>query len=370
MRIAIACGLVLSLAVPSLAQSQFRADLDATQVVPPTQSAGDGFGTFVLNANDTLTYTVKNLLVSGTGASIHTGAVGVSGPLLFTLSGGPTVWSGTTAALSGTDKANLRSSGLYVQVDSAANPGGDIRGQIVPRPILFGSHLTGDQEVPPVGTSALGDATFVVNANGTITYNVTTTGLTGTAAHIHDGAFGIGGGVIFALSGGPTTWTGTTAAMTAAQFEKLQTKGYYVNVHTSAHVLGEIRGQIVPTEIPYGFGGVGSVGPATLHAGGAAMRGGNLSISVAGGLPSGTGLLILSLSDGAGTAKQCPYLLGGPLLITPIPLDATGAVTLSTTLPDLAGSIDIYLQYFGFDAAAPNGAFYSTNGLQVPLFDY
>ncbi len=370
MRFVIACGLVLSLAVPSLAQSQFRADLDATQVVPPTQSSGDGFASVVLNANDTLTYTMKNVLVSSTNASIHTGAVGVNGPLLFTLSGGPTLWSGTTAALTPADKVNLRASGLYVQIDSAANPGGDIRGQIVPRPILFGAHLTGDQEVPPVGTSAMGDATFVVNSNGTIIYNVTTTGLTGTAAHIHLGAFGVGGGVIFGLSGGPTTWSGTTAAMTASQFQTLQTMGYYVNVHTTAHVNGEIRGQIVPTEIPYGFGGIGSVGPASLHAGGAAMRGGNLSISVAGGLPSGTGLLILSLSDGAGTAKQCPYLLGGPLLIVPIPLDATGAVTLNSTLPDLSGSIDIYLQYFGFDAAAPNGAFYSTNGLLVPIFDY
>jgi hypothetical protein len=370
MRFAIACGLVLSLAVPSLAQSQFHADLNATQVVPPTQSNGDGFASFVLNANDTVTYTVKNLLVSGTGASIHTGAVGVNGPLLFTLSGGPTLWSGTTAALTATDKANLGASGLYVQVDSATNPGGDIRGQIVPLPMLFGAHLTGDQETPPVSTSALGDATFVVNSNGTITYNVTTTGLTGTAAHIHTGAFGVGGGVTFALSGGPTTWSGTTAAMTATQFATLQTLGMYVNVHTTAHVNGEIRGQIVATEIPYGFGGVGSVGAATLHAGGAAMRGGNLSISVAGGLPSGSGLLILSLSDGAGTAKQCPYLLGGPLLIVPIPLDATGAVTLNSTIPDLTGSLSIYLQYFGFDAAAPNGAFYSTNGLQVPLFDY
>jgi len=166
MRFVIACGLVLSLAVPSLAQSQFRADLDATQVVPPTQSSGDGFASVVLNANDTLTYTMKNVLVSGTNTSIHTNTVNINRPLLFTLSGGPTLWSGTTAALTPADKVNLRASGLYVQIDSAANPGGDIRGQIVPRPILFGAHLTGDQEVPPVGTSAMGDATFVVNSNG------------------------------------------------------------------------------------------------------------------------------------------------------------------------------------------------------------
>jgi hypothetical protein len=370
MRIAIACGLVLSLAAPTPAQSMFRADLNGAAVVPPTTSSGDGFATFVLNANSTVTYTVKNVFVSGTAAGIYTGGVGVNGALVASLSGGPTVWSGTTAALGATDKANLIASGLYVRVDSVANPGGDIRGQIVPMPVLFGAHLTGDQETPPVTTSALGDATFLVNSNGTITYNVTTSGLTGTAAHIHTGAFGVGGSVLFTLSGGPTTWSGTTAAMTASQFATMQTDGFYVNVHTSAHPNGEIRGQIVPTENPYGFGGVGSVGMATLQASGAAMRGGTLTLSVAGGLPSGNGLLVLSLSDGAGSAKQCPYLLGPPALLLPAPLDATGALNLQSTIPDLSGSVTVFFQYFGFDAAAPNGAFYSTNGLMVPIFDY
>src|SRR5262249_18990091 len=128
--------------------------------------------------------------------------------------------------------------------------------------------------------------------------------------------------------------------------------------------------QIVPTENPYGFGGIGSAGVATLHAGGAAMRGGTLSLMVMGGLPSGTGLLILSLSDGAATVKQCPYLLGAPTLPLQLPLDATGSLNLASTIPDLSSSVTIYLQFFGFDPAAPNGAFYSTNGLQVPIFDY
>ncbi len=371
MRIAIACGLVLSLAVTSPAQTMFRADLNGAAVVPPTTSGGDGFATFVLNANGTLTYSVKNALVAGTAAGIFTGGVGVNGSLLFSLSGGPGSWSGTTAALTATDKTNLRSGGLYVELDSIANPAGDIRGQIMPMPILYGAHLTGDQETPPVSTSALGDATFVVNSNGTITYNVTTTGLTGTAAHIHTGTFGNAGSVLFALSGGPTTWSGTTStALTAAQFTSLQTLGFYVNVHTSLNPNGEIRGQIVATQNPYGFGGVGSAGAATLHASGAAMRGGSLTISETGGLPSGAGLLLLSLSDGAGTVKQCPYLLGPPALILPVPLDGSGAFNLVSTIPDLSGSVTIYFQYFGFDPAAPNGAFYSTNGLQVPIFDY
>jgi hypothetical protein len=308
--------------------------------------------------------------VTGTAASIFVGAVGVNGTLLASLSGGPSVWTGTTATLSAADKASLRSGDFYVEIDSAAFPAGELRGQLFARPLLYGAHLTGDQETPQVATSAFGDATFTVNSNLTITYSVVATGLTGTAAHIHTGAFGVGGGVLFALAGGPTKWSGTTAAMTRAQFATLQTDGLYVNVHTSANPNGEIRGQIVPSEITYGVGSPGSAGVASLHAGGAAMRGGTLGITIDSGLPNGAGLLVLSLSDGNAVLKTCPYLTGAPLLFLPVGLDAGGSGKLSATVPDLASSIDVYMQYFGFDPSAPNGAFYSTNGLLVPIFDY
>jgi len=370
MRIAIACGFVLSLAATSRGQTQFRADLDAASVVPPASSSAGAFASVVLNADDTVTYSVRSWLVSGTAASINTGAVGVNGPVLFTLSGGPSEWSGTTTALGAADKANLRASGLYVEIDTAANPGGELRGQIVPRPMLFGAHLTADQETTGSTSSAIGDATFIVNSDGTITYSVTTTGLSATAAHIHLGAFGVAGKVLFPLVGGPTDYAGTTIAMTSDQFDTIQADGFYVNVHTAANPLGEIRGQIVPTEIPYGIGLASSVGMATLHAGGAAMRGGTISIDIAGAVPSGSGLLLISLGEGSSALKTVPYLLGAPLLIIPLPLDPAGAISLPGSIPDLSGSLDVYFQFFGFDKGGPNGDLYATNGLLVPVFDY
>jgi hypothetical protein len=365
-----ALALALSFATVANGQTLFRADLSGGPVVPPTATSAGGYAEFTLNANDTLTYFVTTWLVTGTSAQISTAPAGSNGPVLFTLSGGPHVWSGTTAALSATDKTNLRASGLYVDVDSSQNPAGEIRGQIVPLPITYGTHLTGDQETPKVSTSALGDATFVVNSNGTITYSVTTSGLTGTAAHIHTGAFGIAGAIIFPLTGGPTTWSGTTAAMTSAQFSTLQADGLYVNVHTAAHPNGEIRGQIVPTEIPYGVGGVSSAGLATLHAGGGAIRGGTVTISVKNGLASGTGLLVFSLSDGVATMKLAPYLLGAPILFLPVGLDGAGAFQASGTIPDLAGSTQFFMQFIGFEPGGPSGNVYSSNGLELPIFDY
>jgi hypothetical protein len=370
MRIAAVLGLVLTCAVTASGQTKFRADLSGASVVPPTATSAGGYAEFTLNSNDTVTYFVTTWLVTGTSAQISTGAVGSTGTLLFTLTGGPHIWSGTTTALSATDKANLRASGLYVDVDSSANPAGEIRGQIVPRPILFGSHLSGDQETPPVNTSAKGDATFLVNSNGTITYSVTTTGLSGNAAHIHTGTFGNAGGILFPLTGGPTSWSGTTAAMTSAQFDALQANGLYVNVHTVAHSNGEIRGQIVPTEIPYGIGGASTAGLAALHAGGGAMRGGTVSINLTGGVANGTGLLILSLSDGVATMKLAPYLLGAPLLILPVGLDGAGAFSSSGGVPDLAGSTQIFMQFVGFEQGGPSGNVYSSNGLELPIFDY
>lgn len=50
--------------------------------------------------------------------------------LRFGLEGGPTRWTGKTLALTAEQKATLLSGGFYVNVHTAANPGGEIRGQI------------------------------------------------------------------------------------------------------------------------------------------------------------------------------------------------------------------------------------------------
>jgi cysteine-rich repeat protein len=104
--------------------------------------------------------------------------------------------------------------------------------------------LDGAQETPPVVTGATGSATFVLNGDDTLTYNVVTTGLTATMAHIHSGASGVPGPIVINLAGGPTMWFGTTAPLTAEQKAQLKAGLLYVNVHTAANVNGEIRGQI------------------------------------------------------------------------------------------------------------------------------
>ena len=51
--------------------------------------------------------------------------------------------------------------------------------------------LSGGQEVPAVTTSASGKGSITVAADKTVSGSVTTTGVQGTAAHIHEAAQGI-----------------------------------------------------------------------------------------------------------------------------------------------------------------------------------
>ena len=60
--------------------------------------------------------------------------------------------------------------------------------------------LGGDQEVPPVTTSATGSGTITINDDKSVSGSVTTSGVDGVAAHIHNGAPGKNGPVIVPMS--------------------------------------------------------------------------------------------------------------------------------------------------------------------------
>jgi hypothetical protein len=108
--------------------------------------------------------------------------------------------------------------------------------------------LSGSQEVPPVTTAASGSGTITVGDDKSIQGSVTTSGVVGMAAHIHQAPAGQNGGVIIPLTkAGDNQWSVPAGAkLTDAQYEAFKAGNLYVNVHSDANKGGEIRGQLKP----------------------------------------------------------------------------------------------------------------------------
>lgn len=133
--------------------------------------------------------------------------------------------------------------------------------------------LSGQNEVPAVESSATGEGEFKAPANGTIGYKVNITGISNaSAAHIHLAKAGENGDVVADLLHTPTSkdkdtaygmifrgnltdsslkgpMQGKTIDDLAAAMDSGET---YVNVHTTEHPDGEIRGQITNEDKPAG----------------------------------------------------------------------------------------------------------------------
>lgn len=224
-------------------------------------TAGTGSGTLRLEGN-TLTFSISYSGLSGpaTRAHIH-GPAGteVSTGVMIDLepfNGGSFGTSGTLAGsvvLTTDQKAAVLSGMTYVNVHTAANAPGEIRGQVVP--VAMGATLSGAQEAPAaVITAGKGSAHFTIQGDQ-LSFVITYTGLSGAAtrAHIHGpAAIGVSAAVLIDLApfhDGPLAASGRfvgTVTLTPEQLVSVVSGLTYVNVHTAANAPGEIRGQLLP----------------------------------------------------------------------------------------------------------------------------
>jgi hypothetical protein len=107
--------------------------------------------------------------------------------------------------------------------------------------------LSGSEEVPPVATSASGSGSFTIGDDGSVSGSVTTTGVQGTAAHIHQGPKGQNGPVIIPLTKSGDTYTVPAGAkLDEAQMSAFKAGNLYVNVHSDENKGGEVRAQLQP----------------------------------------------------------------------------------------------------------------------------
>ena len=107
-------------------------------------------------------------------------------------------------------------------------------------------NLTGSNEVPPVQTAASATGTVSVGSDKMVKVDIKVSGMTPTAAHIHEGAAGANGPVLVPLvkKGDNEFVAAEGAKLTDAQYEAYKAGKTYVNVHSEAHKGGEIRAQL------------------------------------------------------------------------------------------------------------------------------
>jgi CHRD domain len=230
----------------------YRVFLDGSQKPTPVATQAKGEGLLVLDPKTgVLTGEIESTGLDVTATDIRAGAAGASGAKLFDLQDHGAHGHYQLPAdtkLTAAQMDNLRAGRWYINVQSAANPNGEIRGQIARRVIV--ANATGAQEVPANQSTG--------TAKGFVAYDPLTCGVqaklvvagfNATAAHIHMGAAGVNGPIVVELpsvAGEPGAWASAAdAKFSAEQALAFLSDGLYFNAHSEAFKAGEVRGQIV-----------------------------------------------------------------------------------------------------------------------------
>ncbi len=252
--------LVAALVSPDAGATVVRANfnIDGAQEVPPSGSAGTGTGKISLDTvSGLLTWRVSYGGLSGAATAAH-----FHGPAAPGVNAGVQVNIGTanpaigSTTLNATQRADLLAGLWYVNVHTAAFPGGEVRGQVAPitGPILHSTFpIDASQEVPTNGSPATGVGRIAFEtATNTLRWSISYGGLLGspTAAHFHGPAApGVNAGVQVNIGVAANPAVGS-AVLNATQAADLLAGLWYANVHSSMFPGGEIRGQVSPIDGP------------------------------------------------------------------------------------------------------------------------
>ena len=235
-------------------------ELSGAQEVPAvdTRASAVAFLTRDIDS-DLLTININTRVLNDASmAHLHSGFAGTNGPVEIGLAqdgSDPSRWFVELESLSADQVASFEAGATYLNVHTPTNPGGEVRGQVIPDGIHFAiGELEGAQEVPRVVSSAGGTFAVTVNpATSTLDAHVNTTGADdATAAHLHDGYAGSNGPVLIGLTQDATEvsrWSASGTALDTAQLAAFEAGRIYVNVHTPANPSGEVRGQVAPPPI-------------------------------------------------------------------------------------------------------------------------
>ena len=131
---ALACTAVLALAAPAMAANvNLKADLKGASEVPPVDSKGSGSVTATYDtASKKLSWkgTVTGLSGPATAAHFHAGEPGKNGGVAVPIAGADKGSFEGSATLTDEQATELMAGKWYVNVHTAANKGGEVRGQV------------------------------------------------------------------------------------------------------------------------------------------------------------------------------------------------------------------------------------------------
>lgn len=222
--------------------------LNSGQSTTGSVDASTGVGLAILESDGTFTLTIEHDVASPTAAHIHGPAgVGVTAGVEVVLNPAinPIVLSTT---LDNSQQTDLVGGLWYVNLHTAGEPAGAIRGQIDPQTavakyITFAA--TSVQSTTGSTDPGRGIGNFNLLDDGDVTMTFTHDVPSPTAIHIHGPAgIGITGPVIFVLdhTQNPVPFSAT---FTPIEIQQLLDGEMYVNVHTAGDPAGAIRGQII-----------------------------------------------------------------------------------------------------------------------------
>lgn len=129
-----AAAVSLALISGTAVAEQIKVTLSGDQEVPAVKTSAAGSGTITINADKTVSGSVTTTGVAGTMAHIHMAAAGKNGPVIVPLTkSGEGTWSVPAGAkLTDAQYQAFKAGDLYVNVHSAENKGGEVRGQLKP----------------------------------------------------------------------------------------------------------------------------------------------------------------------------------------------------------------------------------------------
>ncbi|MEO6245263.1 MAG: CHRD domain-containing protein [Opitutaceae bacterium] len=267
-------GALCALAIGARAQViELRGTINAAQENPATSSTATGSAIMLYDvAANTfdLVVSISGMTNLATASHIHEGAAGVNGGVVTNL-GADAVYvrSGSTLTQTfrgithGGDKLKLIQGGTYFNIHSAQFPGGEVRGQLIARPIRLVANLDVAQEAaafPALNFTAVnnfGAAVFVYDPTAntiSIRHSLYNYSSTFTNSHLHTGGPGVSGPVHTQLGTSATAgaYNSTNGVISGSHDAvpyagnpiELLTGLNYINYHSQAFTGGQLRGQV------------------------------------------------------------------------------------------------------------------------------